>query len=85
MPARGVPQYSAGILYQNFVAANYIAPLIDLAAYPEAERVFEVRVEAPEHVDDIDDIVVTYADSRTVYIQPKEANQLQAHSAESLR
>jgi hypothetical protein len=72
-PERGGPTTQSGILYQNSVAAIYLGQLIDMAACPDVDRVSELRVEAPEHVDDI---VVTYADGHKVYIQGKEDIQV---------
>ena len=69
MPERGGSTTQSGILYQNSVAALYLARLIDAAPCPETERVTAVRVEAPEHVDDT---VVTFADNHRTFIQVKE-------------
>jgi hypothetical protein len=49
----------AGIFYQNSVAALALADLLDLGQLSARERLLEVRVEAPEHVDDI---VLRFAD-----------------------
>lgn len=66
---RGGPTVQAGITFQNGVAAFYLA---DLLSYDrdERDRVVEVRVEAPTHVDDI---VIDYADGRHVWCQVKLA------------
>ncbi|MBR1225228.1 hypothetical protein JQ600_09890 [Bradyrhizobium sp. AUGA SZCCT0176] len=62
------PSTQEGIFYQNSVAAQYLAELLSLQRMPPAERVVEVRVEAPAHVDDI---VVRYADGHRDWIQAK--------------
>lgn len=77
MPERGGPSTQSGIFYQNSVSALYLGRLCDAAPRPEQDRVVEVRVEAPE---DVDDIVVTFADDHRVYIQSKE-NIRQGQSA----
>jgi hypothetical protein len=59
----------SGILYQNSVAALYLGRLIDSRAHPPSERVAEVRVEAPEHVDDI---VLRHGNGSRTFIQAKE-------------
>ncbi len=69
MPERGGTTTQTGILYQNSIAALYLGRLCDMRQRPASERVVQVRIEAPEHVDDI---VVTYADRHYVWIQAKE-------------
>lgn len=69
MRERGGPTSQSGIVYQNSIATLYLGRLCDVALRPEGERVVRVRVEAPEHVDDI---IVTFADSHRTYIQAKE-------------
>ena len=59
----------SGIYYQNSIAALYLGRLIDSQLHMANDRVIEVRVEAPEHVDDI---VVHHADGGRSYIQAKE-------------
>lgn len=59
MPERGGPTTQSGILYQNSVTALHLGRLCDEAARPAADRVVQVRVEAPE---DVDDTVVWYSD-----------------------
>jgi len=49
----------AGIFFQNSVAALALADLLDLDQRSARERTLEVRVEAPEHVDDL---VLSFAD-----------------------
>jgi hypothetical protein len=62
------PTNQDGIYYQNSLAAQYLAELLSLQPSPPRERVVEVRVEAPAHVDDI---VVRYADGHRDWIQAK--------------
>lgn len=59
MPEPGGPTTQAGIAYQNSVAALAMLDLLDAAPSPANQRVTDVRVEAPEQVDDI---VIRYAD-----------------------
>ncbi len=70
MSEAGGPTTQSGILYQNSVAALYLGRLLDTSQRPDNERVIQVRVEAPEHVDDI---VVRFADEHRVFIQVKES------------
>jgi hypothetical protein len=65
----GGPTTQSGILYQNSIAALYLGRMLDPAPRSKRDRVVEVRVEAPTH---IDDIVVTFEDGHTAYIQAKE-------------
>ncbi len=60
MPEPGGPSTQAGIHYQNSVAALAMLDLLDMTPAPPHERVTEVRVESPEHVDDV---VVRHADA----------------------
>lgn len=69
MPEAGGPTTQSGILYQNSIAALFLGRLCDAAARPDRERVIRVRVEAPTQVDDT---VVTFADTHNLYIQAKE-------------
>src|SRR5437588_3375658 len=69
MPERGGPTTQSGIFYQNTVAALYLGRLLDPLPRRDADRVVEVRVEAPT---DVDDTVVTFADGHRVYVQSKE-------------
>ncbi|MGL3210712.1 NACHT domain-containing protein [Bradyrhizobium sp. BR 1433] len=64
------PSNQEGIFYQNSVAAQYLAELLSLQPIPPGERVVEVRVEAPVHVDDM---VVRYADGHRDWIQAKSS------------
>lgn len=69
MPESGGPTAQSGILYQNSVAALYLGRLCDTRERPNHETVQRVRIEAPEHVDDI---VVSFADEHTAFVQAKE-------------
>ena len=69
MSERGGPTTQSGILYQNSITALYLGRMCDAAQRPDSDRVNAVRVEAPE---DVDDIVVTFADDHRDYIQAKE-------------
>jgi hypothetical protein len=69
MPESGGPTTQSGILYQNSIAALFLGRLLDSTSRPENERVVHLRVETP---DNVDDIVVTFADNHKVYIQAKE-------------
>ena len=64
MPEQGGASTQAGIYYQNSVAALALLELLDLAPGAARERVVDVRVEAPSHVDDI---VVRFADGHIQY------------------
>ncbi|MDP1737031.1 MAG: NACHT domain-containing protein [Caulobacter sp.] len=66
---RGGPTVQAGILYQNSIAALYLGDLLSFDG-EAPDRVVEVRIEAPTHVDDT---VVAYADGRRLWIQAKLA------------
>jgi len=70
MTEHGGPTTQSGILYQNSLAALYLGRLLDVTERPENQRVSRVRIESPDHVDDI---VITYADQHKAYIQAKEA------------
>lgn len=70
MPERGGTTTQSGIYYQNSIAALFLGRLCDMQMRPTRERVIEVRVEAPAHVDDI---IVTYADRHRGWIQAKES------------
>jgi len=66
MPESGGPTTQSGIFYQNTVAARALVGLLDLSPLPQHERIVEVRVEAPAH---IDDVVVGYADGHRDWIR----------------
>jgi NACHT domain len=53
-----------GIFYQNSVAALALLDLLEADPQPPRDRVVEVRVEAPE---DVDDVVIRYADDHVQY------------------
>jgi len=57
-----------GIRYQNSVAALYLGRLCASEAYPDHDQPEEVRVEAPDYVDDI---VIRYLDGHHDWIQVK--------------
>src|SRR3546814_38913 len=68
MVERGGPTTQAGIHYQNSVAALCLGDLLRWDVVNPAERVVEVRLEAPA---DVDDIVVCHADGHRDWIQVK--------------
>lgn len=70
MAETGGTTTQSGIHYQNSIATLYLGRLIDSRQRIAGERVVEVRVEAPDHVDDI---VVRHADGGCSFIQAKEA------------
>jgi len=73
MSEAGGTTTQSGIHYQNSIAALYLGRLLDSRPRTAGERVVEVRVEAPEHVDDI---VVRHADGSRSFIQAKESLSL---------
>lgn len=81
MREAGGPTTQSGIYYQNSVAALYLGNLCDSTSQPPGNQVVEVRVEAPE---DVDDIVVTFADGHRLYIQAKENIQKSDEAWEKL-
>jgi hypothetical protein len=60
----GGPTTQEGIFYQNSVAALALLDLLEADPQPPRDRVVEVRVEAPE---DVDDVVIRYADDHVQY------------------
>ena len=62
MPEAGGPATQSGLFYQNSVAALALADLLDLDPKVARERAVEVRVEAPQ---DVDDITIRFADGHT--------------------
>ncbi|MCM3270313.1 NACHT domain-containing protein [Paenibacillus elgii] len=66
----GGPTTQAEISYQNSIAALFIGRMLDPKLFVASQKIVEVRVEAPE---DVDDIVVTFANGRKSYIQAKES------------
>ncbi|CAI8976667.1 NACHT domain-containing protein [Pseudomonas sp. IT-P260] len=80
MAESGGPTTQSGIYYQNSITALYMGALLDIRAPINGHsRVVSVRVEAPEH---IDDIVVTYANGSVLYIQAKEQLALKGEAWE---
>jgi Cdc6-like AAA superfamily ATPase len=69
MPESGGPTTQSGILYQNSIAALFLGRLCDATSRLESESVTQVRAETP---DNVDDIVVTFADNHKAFIQAKE-------------
>jgi hypothetical protein len=70
LPEAGGPTTQSGIFYQNSIAALYLGRLLDSRPTPNGQRVVNVRLEAPEEVDDV---VVTYENGMRLLIQAKEA------------
>ena len=70
MAETGGATTQSGIHYQNSIATLYLGRLLDSRQRIASERVVEVRVEAPDHVDDI---VARHADGGRSFIQAKEA------------
>ncbi|MPT02461.1 MAG: NACHT domain-containing protein [Pseudomonas sp.] len=78
MAESGGPTTQSGIYYQNSITALYLGALLDTRPPVNGHsRVISVRVEAPE---DIDDIVVNYANGSVLYIQVKEQLALQGEA-----
>lgn len=73
MTEAGGPTTQAGIYYQNTVAALYLGRMLDLKARHPKGRVLNVRLEAPEEVDDI---VCRMGDGSRHFIQAKLAISL---------
>jgi hypothetical protein len=69
MPESGGPTAQSGIFYQNSIAALFLGRLCDATFRSDNDRVVHVRVETP---DNVDDIVVTFADNHKTFIQAKE-------------
>jgi len=70
MSERGGSAAQSGILYQNSVAALYLARSLDTRTRPDADRVVHVRIEAPAKVDDT---IIAFADGHRAYVQAKES------------
>jgi hypothetical protein len=64
MPERGGTTTQNGIYYQNSVAVLAMLDMLDMNPAPAHQRVTDVRVEAP---DQVDDIVVRHADATAIY------------------
>ena len=73
MSETGGATTQSGIHYQNSIAALFLGRLLDPRPRTASERVVEIRVEAPEHVDDV---VVRHADGSRSFIQAKESLSL---------
>ncbi len=73
MPESGGTATQAGIFYQNSVAALALADLLDLDQRTARERVVEVRLEAPQ---DVDDIVIRFADGHRKFQNVKLSVQV---------
>lgn len=68
MAERGGPSTQAGIRYQDQVAALYLGRMLDPRERPRRDQPVEVRVEAPQAVDDF---VVHFADGTRRFFQVK--------------
>ena len=68
MPEPAGPANQSGVLYQNTIAALFLARMCDPGERPVTEQVVRVRVEAPT---DVDDIVLHFADGHRCFIQAK--------------
>jgi hypothetical protein len=77
MSETGGTSTQSGIHYQNSIASLYIGRLLDSRPRTAGERVIEVRVEAPTHVDDI---VVRHGDGSRSFIQAKESLSLSSQA-----
>lgn len=73
MPEAGGPATQAGIFYQNSVAALALADLLNFDQQSARERTIEVRLEAPEYVDDI---VLLFADGHRAFKNVKLSIQV---------
>jgi hypothetical protein len=73
MSEAGGTTTQSGIHYQNSIAALFLGRLLDSRPRTARVQVVEVRVEAPEHVDDI---VIRHADGSRSFIQAKESLSL---------
>lgn len=69
MPKQGGPANQSGIIYQNAIAALFLARMYNSSPNATANEVIEVRVEDPSYVDDIK---IVFADHRCYWIQAKE-------------
>lgn len=68
MTEAGGPVTQAGIRYQDQVAALYLGRMIDPRERPRHDRPVEVRIEAPQ---DVDDFVVRFEDGSRRFFQVK--------------
>jgi hypothetical protein len=64
----GGPVTQAGIRYQDQVAALYLGRMIDPRERPRHDEPVEVRIEAPQ---DVDDFIVRFADGSRRFFQVK--------------
>jgi hypothetical protein len=69
MPEQGGTTTQSGTSYQNLYAALRIAEMLSGQDLPATSKITDVRVEAPENVDDV---VITYEDGHRDYVQAKE-------------
>lgn len=81
MTEGGGPVAQAAIRYQDEVAALYLGRMIDPRERPLRDRPVEVRVEAPEEVDDF---TVRFADGSRRFYQVKLALQARGDAWEAL-
>ena len=81
MTEGGGPVAQAAIRYQDQVAALYLGRMIDPRERPLRDRPVEVRVEAPEEVDDF---TVRFADGSRRFYQVKLALQARGDAWEAL-
>ena len=81
MAEAGGTTTQSGIHYQNSIAALYLGRLLDSSQRVASQRVVEVRVEAPDHVDDI---VTLHAGGGRSFIQAKEALSTTSEAWEKL-
>ena len=65
MAESGGTTTQSGIYYQNSIAALYLGRLVDSQPRSAIDRVVEVRVEAPEHEDDI--VIVMQMEDVAIY------------------
>lgn len=70
MTEAGGPATQAGIRYQDQVAALYLGRMIDPRERPRHDRPVEVRIEAPQ---DVDDFIVRFEDGSRCFFQVKIA------------
>ena len=68
MTEPGGPSTQEGVFYQNSVSAFWIVKLLELTEIPHRDQVLDVRVEAPESVDDI---VIRFADGHRNFCSAK--------------
>jgi hypothetical protein len=59
MPEPGGSTTQSGIYFQNAIAGRYLGRMLYPGSRAASQQVVEVRVEAPDYVDDV---VLTFAD-----------------------